>query len=63
MGGELNFDYRYAWLRDLSLTMRSLWLAACPDEPERLFAWLANSAGHVRDELVQIMYGVEGDGT
>jgi len=61
MGGELNFDYRYAWLRDLSLTMRSLWLAACPDEPSRLFAWLADSAGHVRDELVQIMYGVEGE--
>ncbi len=61
MGGELNFDYRYAWLRDLSLTIRSLWLAACPDEPSRLFAWLANSAGHLRDELVQIMYGVEGE--
>jgi len=61
MGGELNFDYRYAWLRDLSLTMRSLWLAACPDEPERLFAWLAGSAGHVRNEHVQIMYGVEGE--
>ncbi len=61
MGGELNFDYRYAWLRDLSLTIRSLWLAACPDEPTRLFAWLAGSAGHVRDELVQIMYGVEGE--
>ena len=61
MGGEANFDYRYAWLRDLSLTMRSLWLAACPDEPGRLFEWLANSAGHVRDELIQIMYGVEGE--
>jgi GH15 family glucan-1,4-alpha-glucosidase len=61
MGGELNFDYRYAWLRDLSLTIRSLWLAACPDEPERLLSWFANSAGHVRDELIQIMYGVEGE--
>lgn len=61
MGGDLNFDYRYAWLRDLSLTIRSLWLAACPDEPGRLFAWLAGSAGRVRDELVQIMYGVEGE--
>lgn len=61
MGGELNFDYRYAWLRDLSLTIRSLWVAACPDEPGRLFDWLASSAGHVRGELVQIMYGVEGE--
>ncbi|MGI8627817.1 MAG: glycoside hydrolase family 15 protein [Geodermatophilaceae bacterium] len=61
IGGIDNFDYRYAWLRDLSLTIRSLWLAACPDEPGRLFGWLAGSAGHVRDELVQIMYGVEGE--
>lgn len=61
MGAELNFDYRFAWLRDLSLTIRSLWIAACPDEPERLLAWLTGSAGQVRDELVQIMYGVEGE--
>ena len=61
LGGADNFDYRYAWLRDLSLTIRSLWLAACPGEPGRLFAWLAGSAGHVREELVQIMYGVEGE--
>ena len=61
MGGELNFDYRYAWLRDLSLTMRALWIAACPDEPAQLFDWLSTSSGHVRDELIQIMYGVEGE--
>jgi len=61
MGGDLNFDYRYAWLRDLSLTIRALWLAACPDEPAKLFDWLSASAGHVRDELIQIMYGVEGE--
>ncbi|MDQ3704149.1 MAG: glycoside hydrolase family 15 protein [Chloroflexota bacterium] len=61
LGGELNFDYRYAWLRDLSLTIRSLWLAACPHEPSRLFEWLTLSAGHMGDELVQIMFGVEGE--
>jgi GH15 family glucan-1,4-alpha-glucosidase len=61
LGGQLNFDYRFAWLRDLSLTVRALWVAACPDEPARLFDWLSSSAGHVRDELVQIMYGVEGE--
>ena len=61
MGGELNFDYRYAWLRDLSLTTRSLWIAACPDEPERLINWFANAAGKVGDELFQIMYGVGGE--
>ena len=61
LGGDLNFDYRFAWLRDLSLTIRSLWIAACPDEPGRLFDWFTNSAGHIGTELVQIMYGVEGE--
>ena len=45
------FDYRYAWLRDLSLTVRSLWIAACPAEPERLIDWFVNTAGKVGDEL------------
>jgi GH15 family glucan-1,4-alpha-glucosidase len=61
MGADLNWDYRYAWLRDLSLTVRSLWIAACPAEPARLFDWFANAAGHVGTELFQIMYGVAGE--
>ncbi|MDQ3106884.1 MAG: glycoside hydrolase family 15 protein, partial [Actinomycetota bacterium] len=61
MGGELNFDYRYAWLRDLSLTIKSLWIAACPDEPQRILDWFANAAGRVGAELFQIMYGVAGE--
>ena len=61
MGGDLNWDYRYAWLRDLSLTVRSLWIAACPNEPARLFDWFVNAAGRVGSELFQIMYGVAGE--
>jgi len=62
VGEDLNFDYRYAWLRDLSLTIRSLWIAACPDEANRLFRWIADAGGHLaEDERVQIMYGVAGE--
>jgi len=61
IGEDLNFDYRYAWLRDLSLTIRSLWIAACPDEANRLFRWIADASGHLGDGRVQIMYGVEGE--
>ncbi len=61
VGDDLNFDYRFAWLRDLSLTIRSLWIAACPDEAARLFRWIADAAGHLGDERIQIMYGVEGE--
>jgi GH15 family glucan-1,4-alpha-glucosidase len=60
-GGGLNFDYRYAWLRDLSLTIRALWVAACPDEADRLFQWIADAAGLVDGGHVQIMYGAEGE--
>jgi GH15 family glucan-1,4-alpha-glucosidase len=61
IGEELNFDYRFAWLRDLSLTIRSLWIAACPDEASRLFRWIADASGRLGDQRVQIMYGVEGE--
>ncbi len=61
MGGGDNWDYRYAWLRDASLMMRALWVAACPDEPERFFEWISKAGGHLDREAVQIMYGIEGE--
>ena len=61
IGADLNFDYRYAWLRDLSLKIRSLWIAACPDEADQLFRWITDATGHLGDERVPIMYGVAGE--
>ena len=60
-GGAANWDYRYVWLRDASLMMNALWVAACPDEPERFFEWINRVSGRSGRELVQIMYGVEGE--
>ncbi|MHB8858335.1 MAG: glycoside hydrolase family 15 protein [Thermoleophilia bacterium] len=60
IGGQANWDYRYAWLRDISLMMSALWIAACPDEPERFFEWISLT-GVGREETVQIMFGVEGE--
>lgn len=61
LGGDRNYDYRYAWLRDFALTMRALWVAACPDDADRLFDWVATSVGRVTDQPVPIMYGLEGE--
>ncbi len=61
LGGALNWDYRFAWLRDVSLTLQALWVAACPHEADRFFDWLAAAVGHVGDAPLQIMYGVEGE--
>ena len=56
-----NWDYRFTWLRDASFMMRSLWVAACPDEPERFFDWIVRAEGAGRDSPVQIVFGVEGE--
>jgi GH15 family glucan-1,4-alpha-glucosidase len=61
LGGEANWDYRFAWLRDASLTLRALWIAACPHEAARYLDWMAGAVGHQRDRPVQIMFGVQGE--
>lgn len=61
IGGDLNWDYRFAWLRDVSLTLQALWVAACPDEADRFFTWLATAIGQVGDKPLQIVYGVQGE--
>lgn len=60
VGGDLNWDYRFCWLRDMSLTMRALWVAACPDEAEEFFEWVTTAIGDVGRNGVQIMYAVDG---
>lgn len=61
-GGELNWDYRYSWVRDASLTLNALWVAACPDEVERFFEFFVTAAGgRRRDHDVQIVYGIGGE--
>ena len=63
VGGERNWDYRYTWVRDASLTLEALWVAACPDEAHWFFAWMAGAmAAQVRrDAGLQIMLGVGGE--
>ncbi|MEJ7781257.1 MAG: glycoside hydrolase family 15 protein [Solirubrobacteraceae bacterium] len=62
VGGDWNWDYRYAWLRDASLTLKALWVAACPDEATRYFDWMAAAASSGSERAdVQIMFGVEGE--
>ena len=63
VGGERNWDYRYSWVRDASLTMEALWVAACPDEASDFFTFMATAAasGVGADEALQIMFGVGGE--
>jgi GH15 family glucan-1,4-alpha-glucosidase len=63
VGGGRNWDYRYTWVRDASLTMEALWVAACPDEANKFFAFLANAAGSglPNGADLQIMFGIGGE--
>jgi len=63
IGGERNWDYRYAWVRDASLTLEALYIGACSDEADRFIAFVTNAAGgRVRDDHhLQIMFGVGGE--
>jgi alpha,alpha-trehalase len=63
VGGERNWDYRYTWVRDASLTMEALWVAACPDEASKFFGFLAGAAASQlhRGTDLQIMFGIGGE--
>ncbi len=60
VGGERNWDYRYAWVRDASFTMEALWVAACPDEATNFFAFMTTAAAAAVGPAtpLQIMFGV-----
>jgi alpha,alpha-trehalase len=62
-GGERNWDYRYAWIRDASLTMEALYIGACSDEAGHFASFMTSAAGggHGLDRSLQIMYGVGGE--
>jgi GH15 family glucan-1,4-alpha-glucosidase len=63
VGGERNWDYRYTWVRDASLTMHALWVAACPHEANKFFTFLGSAAAsQLRRGLdLQIMFGIGGE--
>ena len=61
-GGERNWDYRFAWIRDASLTLEALYIGACSDEAEDFVSFMTGSAGgRAINGSLQIMYGVGGE--
>jgi GH15 family glucan-1,4-alpha-glucosidase len=60
LGGVRNWDYRYCWLRDATITLEALLRTGYTDEAFAWRAWLGRAvAGDPGD--VQIMYGVAGE--
>ncbi|MEV6398970.1 glycoside hydrolase family 15 protein [Streptomyces sp. NPDC051907] len=64
IGGERNWDYRYTWIRDASLSVRALIDLGFTEEANAFRHWLAArvAAGATASgEPFQIMYRVDGD--
>jgi GH15 family glucan-1,4-alpha-glucosidase len=60
IGGVRNWDYRYCWLRDATLTLLALMNGGYVDEAVAWREWLARAvAGSPRQ--MQIMYGIAGE--
>jgi GH15 family glucan-1,4-alpha-glucosidase len=57
--GERNWDYRYSWIRDSSLTLWGLYCLGFDWEANDYFYFIADLAE--RDEELQIVYGVDGE--
>jgi GH15 family glucan-1,4-alpha-glucosidase len=60
LGGRRNWDYRYCWIRDATLTLYALLNAGYADEAAAWRRWLLRSAAG-RPEEMQIMYGLAGE--
>jgi GH15 family glucan-1,4-alpha-glucosidase len=60
IGGERNWDYRYCWLRDATLTLLAFINAGYLDEARAWRRWLLRAAAGDPAAL-QIMYGVAGE--
>jgi len=60
IGGVRNWDYRYCWLRDATLTLLALLQAGHVDEAEQWRRWLLRAVAGAPEDI-QIMYGVAGE--
>jgi GH15 family glucan-1,4-alpha-glucosidase len=60
LGGQRNWDYRFCWLRDATLSLLALMNAGYYEEARAWRDWLLRAAaGNPAD--IQIMYGVAGE--
>jgi GH15 family glucan-1,4-alpha-glucosidase len=60
VGGELNWDYRFCWVRDASLTVRALLELGYADEAAAFVSWLLHATRLTRPEL-RVLYDVYGE--
>jgi len=60
LGGQRNWDYRYAWIRDATFTLIALLDSGYEDEALAWRDWLLRTLAGKPDQM-QIMYGIAGE--
>ena len=60
LGGSRNWDYRFCWVRDATLTLEALIAGGYAEEAARWREWLLRAAAG-EPERLQTMYGVAGE--
>lgn len=60
LGGVRNWDYRYCWIRDATITLYSLLSAGYEEEARAWREWLLRAVAGSPAE-VQILYGIRGE--
>jgi len=59
-GGDLNWDYRFCWLRDAAFTARALFGLGYREDAEAFISWLLHATRLTRPEL-RVLYDVYGE--
>ena len=60
IGGELNWDYRYNWIRDAKFTVQALYTVGQSREARRYFEWF-REIGHDDPDEIQPLYDLHAD--
>jgi GH15 family glucan-1,4-alpha-glucosidase len=61
-GGPRNWDYRFCWIRDATITLYALLLCGYTEEARRWREWLLRAVAGTPDQL-QVIYGISGERT
>ena len=59
IGGERNYDYRYAWIRDASMAIATLSVLGNVESAERYLSWLSRLRSSTQMPL-QVLYRADG---
>jgi GH15 family glucan-1,4-alpha-glucosidase len=59
LGGERNWDYRFAWVRDSAFTLEALLRLGCPHDADAFFWWLLH-ASQLTHPRLQVLYRLDG---